>query len=57
MYYNARVCIPNVENYRLNVMHDLHEIPIASHPRFLKPYMTIKRHYYLPSMKKYLGVY
>jgi hypothetical protein len=51
LYYNSRVCIPNFKEYRLNIMHDCHDIPIAGHLGFHKTYMAIKRHYYWQGMK------
>lgn len=52
LYYNGRVCIPKAGEYRLNIMNNLHDIPIAGHPGFQKTYMAVKRHYYWPGMKK-----
>jgi len=52
LYYNVRICIPKQGEFRLNIMHDLHDIPIASHLGFQKTYMAIKRHYYWKGMKK-----
>jgi hypothetical protein len=51
LYYNSRVCIPKFGEYRLNIMHDCHDIPIAGHPGFQKTYMAIKHHYYWQGMK------
>ena len=44
-YYNIRVCVSKFKEYRFNIINNLHNIPIASHPRFQKTYMDIK-HYY-----------
>jgi hypothetical protein len=51
LYYNSSICIPNFGEYRLNIMHDCHDIPIAGHSGFQKTYMAIKRHYYWQGMK------
>jgi hypothetical protein len=51
LYYNSRVCIRNFGEYRLNIMHDCHDIPIAGHLGFQKTYIAIKRHYYWQGMK------
>lgn len=51
LYYNARVCIPKFGEYRLKIMHDFHDIPVAGHPGFQKTYMATKRHYYWEGMK------
>lgn len=34
LYYNIKACILKVDNYRVDIMHDLHVIPIAIHPSF-----------------------
>ena len=52
LYYKGRVCIPKLGEYRLNIMNDLHDIPIAGHPGFQKTYMAVKRHYHWPGMKR-----
>ena len=57
LYYNARVCIAKVENYRHDIMHDLHDIPIASHLGFQMTYMIIRCHYYWPRMKRDIREY
>jgi hypothetical protein len=36
LYYNSRVYIPNFGEYRLNIMHDCHDIPIVGHSGFQK---------------------
>jgi hypothetical protein len=51
LYYNSRVCIPNFGEYRLNIMHDCHDIPVVGHLGFQKTYMAIKSHYYWQGMK------
>lgn len=52
LYFDARVCILYVGDYRLDVMHDLYDIPIGVHPSFQKTYMTIKHHYNWPSITR-----
>ena len=34
LYYNRRVCIPKFGKHKLNIMNNLHDIPIADHPSF-----------------------
>ena len=57
LYYNGRVCVPKFGEYRLNVINNLHDIPIAGHPGFQKTYMAVKRHYYWLGMKKNIKEY
>ena len=57
LYYNGKVCVPKFGEYRLNIINNLHDIPIAGHPGFQKTYMAVKRHYYWPGMKKDIKEY
>ena len=57
LYYNGRVCVPKSGEHRLNIMNDLHDIPIAGHPGFQKTYISVKRRYYWPGMKKNIKEY
>ena len=57
LYYHGRVCVPEFGEHTLNIMNDLHDIPIASHSGFQKTYMSVKRHYYWLGMKKNIKEY
>lgn len=57
LYYNARVCIHKVGQYRLNIMHDFCYILIGCHPSFPKTYATIFLHYYCPCIKRDIHEY
>ena len=57
LYYNGKVCVPKFGEHMLNIINNLHNIPIAGHPCFQKTYMAVKRHYYWPGMKKYIKEY
>ena len=46
LYYNGRVYVPKSGEYKLNIINDLHDIPIAGHPGFQKTNMSVKCHYY-----------
>ena len=52
LYYNDRVYISKFGEYRLNIMNDCHDIPIAGHPGFQKTYMVVKHDYYWLGMKR-----
>ena len=57
LYYRAdevkawRLCLPNTQ-YRTTVIHENHDLPIASHPGFVQTYSKIARAYYWPGMSK-----
>ena len=38
--------------HKLNIINNLHDIPIASHHGFQKNYMIVKRHFHWLGMKK-----
>ena len=42
---------------RHDIMHDLHDIPIASHLGFQMTYMITRCHYYWPRMKRDIREY
>ena len=57
LYYDDKVCVPKFGEHKLNIMNNLHDIPIAGHPCFQKIYMTGKYYYYWPSLKKNIKDY
>ena len=46
LYYNGKVCVPKFGEHILNIINNLHNIPIASHLGSQKTYMAVKHHYY-----------
>ena len=57
LYYNGKVCVPKFGEHKLNIINNLHDIPIAGHPGFQKAYMAVKRYYYWSGMKKNIKEY
>ncbi|KAL0325067.1 UNVERIFIED_CONTAM: Transposon Tf2-11 polyprotein [Sesamum radiatum] len=47
-----RVCVPNVEELRMEIMHEAHYTPYAMHPSSTKMYRDLRRYYWWPTMKK-----
>ncbi|KAL0347899.1 UNVERIFIED_CONTAM: Transposon Tf2-11 polyprotein [Sesamum angustifolium] len=47
-----RVCVPNVEELRTEIMHEAHYAPYAMHPGSTKMYRDLKPYYWWPTMKK-----
>jgi ribonuclease HI len=43
LYYKSRICVPEVGDYRKNIIYDCHNIPISGHPGFQKTYAVVKK--------------
>ncbi|KAL0352340.1 UNVERIFIED_CONTAM: hypothetical protein Scaly_1622700 [Sesamum calycinum] len=46
-----RVCVPNVEELRTEIMHEAHYAPYAMHPGSTKMYRDLRPYYWWPTMK------
>jgi hypothetical protein len=51
MYKNI-IYIPNVQDLKLMILHEMHNVPYARHPGYQKIVAAIKSHYFCPVMKK-----
>ncbi|KAL0395498.1 UNVERIFIED_CONTAM: hypothetical protein Slati_4516000 [Sesamum latifolium] len=47
-----RVCVPNVEELKTEIMHEAHYAPYAMHPGSTKMYRDLKPYYWWSKMKK-----
>ncbi|KAL0344331.1 UNVERIFIED_CONTAM: Transposon Ty3-G Gag-Pol polyprotein [Sesamum angustifolium] len=47
-----RICVPNVEELRTEIMHEAHYAPYAMHPGSTKMYRDLRLYYWWPTMKK-----
>jgi hypothetical protein len=52
LYYKSRICVPEVGDYRKNIIYDCHNIPISGHPGFQKTYAVVKKYYFWPGLKR-----
>ena len=52
LYYENRICVPNVKEVKEEIMHEAHFAPYAMHPGSTKMYKDLKSHYWWPRMKK-----
>ena len=52
LYYENRICVPNVEDVKKEIMHEAHFAPYAMHPGSTKMYKDLKSHYWWSRMKK-----
>ena len=46
-----RLCVPNVDNLRREILDEAHNAPYAMHPGTTKMYRTLRQHYWWPKMK------
>ncbi|KAL0346156.1 UNVERIFIED_CONTAM: Transposon Tf2-11 polyprotein [Sesamum radiatum] len=47
-----RMCVPDVEGLRTEIMHEAHYAPYAMHPGSTKMYRDLRPYYWWPTMKK-----
>ncbi|KAL0409677.1 UNVERIFIED_CONTAM: Transposon Tf2-11 polyprotein [Sesamum radiatum] len=47
-----RMCVPDVEGLRTEIMHEAHYAPYAMHPGSTKMYRNLRPYYWWPTMKK-----
>ena len=47
-----RLCVPDREDLRKEILDEAHNAPYAMHPGTTKMYNTLKQHYWWPGMKK-----
>ncbi|KAL0354326.1 UNVERIFIED_CONTAM: Retrovirus-related Pol polyprotein from transposon [Sesamum angustifolium] len=47
-----RICVPNVEELRTEIMYEAHYAPYAMHPGSTKMYWDLRPYYWWPTMKK-----
>ncbi|XP_075088504.1 uncharacterized protein LOC142170482 [Nicotiana tabacum] len=52
LFYKNRLCVPNDDELRKQILIEAHSSPYAMHPGGTKMYRTIKEHYWWSGMKK-----
>jgi hypothetical protein len=56
MYKNI-IYVPNVQDLKLAIVHEMHNVPYAGHPGYQKTVAVVKSHYFCPGMKKEIVEY
>ena len=56
MYKNINY-IPNVQDLKRMILHEMHNVPYAGNPGYQKIVAAVKSHYLWPGMKKEIGEY
>ena len=52
LFYGSRLCVPNVETLKREIMEEAHNSAYAMHPGSTKMYRTLKDNYWWSGMKK-----
>ena len=47
-----RLCVPDVDGLRREILDEAHNAPYAMHPGTTKMYNTLRQHYWWPGLKK-----
>lgn len=57
LYYEWRLCIPNMQNIQEYILRDCHGIMIAGHPGFSKTYRKVQKSFFWTSLKTMVKYY
>ena len=49
--FQGRLCVPDVDNLRNEILTEVHSMPYSVHPGTTKMYKDLKMHYWWPRMK------
>jgi hypothetical protein len=52
-----RLFVPNVQDLKRMILHEIHNAPYAGHPGYQKTMAVIKSHYFWPGMKREIAEY
>ncbi|XP_058068520.1 uncharacterized protein LOC131217597 [Magnolia sinica] len=57
LWYRSRLCVPNLQGLREEVLNAAHNSKLAMHPGSTKMYQDLKRNYWWDNMKKEIAEY
>jgi hypothetical protein len=57
LMYKNKIYVPNVQDLKLMILNEMHNVPYVRHLGYLKTMAAIKSHYFWPSMKKEIAEY
>jgi hypothetical protein len=57
LLYKNGIYIPNVQDLKRMILHEMHNVPYAEHPGYQKTMAAVKSHYFWPGMKKEIVEY
>jgi hypothetical protein len=57
LLYKNKIYVPIVQDLKLMILNEMHNVAYARHSRYQKIVATVKRHYFWPGMKKEIVEY
>jgi hypothetical protein len=57
LLYKNIIFVPNVQDLKRMILHEMYNVPYAGHPRYQKTVATIKIHYFWLGMKREIAEY
>jgi hypothetical protein len=57
LLYKNRIYVPNVQDLKLIILNEMHNVPYAGHPGYQKTMAAVKSHYFWPGMKREIAEY
>jgi hypothetical protein len=57
LLYKNKIYVPNVQDLKLMILNEMHNVPYAGHPGYQKTVAAVKSHYFWPGMKKEIAEY
>jgi hypothetical protein len=57
LLYKNKIYVPNVQDLKHMILHEMHNVPYAGHPGYQKIVAAVKSHYFWPGMKKEIVEY
>jgi hypothetical protein len=57
LLYKNKIYVPNVQDLKLMILNEMHNVPYAGHPGYQKTMAAVKSHYFWPGMKKEIADY
>jgi Mg2+/Co2+ transporter CorB len=52
LLHKNRIFVPNVQDLKCIISHEMHNLPYARHPRYQKTVTAVKSQYFWPGMKR-----
>jgi hypothetical protein len=57
LLYKNIIYLPNVQDLKLMILNEIHNVSYVGHTRYQKTVTTVKRHYFWLGMKKEIDEY
>ena len=57
LLHKNMIFVPNVQDLKCIILHEMHNVPYAGHPGYQKTVATVKSQYFWPGMKREIAEY